>query len=242
MLWHAVKHSSFPTPQYHQPSLTPFQPLPQAHFFSICVPHKLAAFLNHVSLVEMRQAVIYMLADAAQGESEQGLQHMEKTLAPTVWTALKSAINGTAIPSPVVDQASFLLDAALTADHSQDLWRIEIVAGIFAPGNLPWMNGTVLASMYEDWSLYTPYFKEHRLSLLSMIGLIRQGRQADVWERIYTILLCTRLESSYISLIPDHIVESLIIPYVLYDEGYASLPRKRSRADLFDEVSWEFRA
>ncbi|PXF40753.1 hypothetical protein BWQ96_09515 [Gracilariopsis chorda] len=243
LLWHAVNAYSLCVPSHLQPVLHPLRSFPEASIFALGIPHTLAAFLHNVSLWDMRQAVIYMLADAAQGESEQGLYHMRHTLCPPVWNALRNVLLGRHKPSPTVDKASFLLDSALSSENSHDLWAIDVITAVSGPTTLPWMSGTILHSMYKDWMLYTACISDQRAALLAMVRLIRQGRQIQVWQRVHAIRLCATTSTSFIHCLPEHIVEFLLIPCLLAAEGGAHAVNrpKRSRSGLcHDEYEWDF--
>lgn len=124
---------------------------PKCAAFAIAVPAQLARFLSSVTLSEMRAAVIYMLADAAQGEDPKGLAQMQADLPSCVWRSLnclmeqsiaqRSAGWGIAeAATPGITRASFLLDAALQTAPSQDYWKIQVEIGFAEPmmmGNVP---------------------------------------------------------------------------------------------------------
>lgn len=116
---------------------------PKDPIFAVLIPPQLARFLSSVSLNEMRAAVIYMLADAAQGEDPKGLAQMHADLPPCVWRSLSYLMDETLVrrnagwgvaenAATGVTRASFLLDAALQTAPSQDYWKIQVEVG-FAP-------------------------------------------------------------------------------------------------------------
>lgn len=124
---------------------------PNCSAFAIAIPTQLACFLSSVTLSEMRSAVIYMLADAAQGEDPKGLAQMHADLPSCVWRNLTFLMEQTVAQrnagwgiaegaTPGITRASFLLDAALQTAPSQDYWKIQVEIGFAEPmmmGNVP---------------------------------------------------------------------------------------------------------
>lgn len=148
LLWHMCQNTHF-----SQRKLATVLPpsAPKHPPFAVAVPRQLARFLSSVTLNEMRAAVIYMLADAAQGEDPKGLTQMQKDLPSCVWRSLTRLMEQTAAQrhagwcvadgaSSGITRASFLLDAALQTAPNQDYWKIQVEIGFAAPivlGNLP---------------------------------------------------------------------------------------------------------
>jgi hypothetical protein len=161
LLWRVVRDSSFLSAEL-DPHLarTPMQPdhntpnMGVAVVFALAIPLKLVHFLEVVTLDEMHNSVIHMLADAAQGEDEDGLQLMREELSPTIWSRLEPVlleesacccVSRPAQPppssstppagdrSPCARQgvmcnkfASGMLDMALQSSHAQNYWSVDI--------------------------------------------------------------------------------------------------------------------
>lgn len=150
LLWH-MSHNTY----FFQRKLATVLPpsAPKHPAFAVVIPAQLARFLASVTLNEMRAAVIYMLADAAQGEDPKGLAQMQADLPSCVWRSLTCLMEQTAAQrnagwgvaegaSAGITRASFLLDAALQTAPSQDYWKIQIEIGFAEPmmignGNVP---------------------------------------------------------------------------------------------------------
>lgn len=167
-LWHAVRNSAFD--QRDVRSLAPRA----ANMYALCLPPQLAAFLSAVSLEEMHRSVLYMLADAAQGEDEQGLQTMHQDLAPDVWKALQQlmacGVGQTAAAHAqhqtasaarhCISHASFMLDEALQSAQAHNYWKIEVQAALFVDEtHMLYESATLqlqqraalIQSLYHDW-------------------------------------------------------------------------------------------
>lgn len=179
-LWHVIRDASF-TPTAAHPVLSrrlalTYTSLPTSsvRLFALAFPTPLASFLRAVSLEEMHSSIIYMLADAAQGEDEAGLRDMRNHLAPTVWTALGALMrrSGFDVGGLSCSNASFMLDAALQTAQAHDYWKIETDAALFVesshistfeqqcdPAHLSHLraHATVLASLYRDWATYASH-------------------------------------------------------------------------------------
>lgn len=267
--------------------------------FALTLPKPLTRFLSAVTLSDMRAAVIYMLADAAQGEDPGGLAKMRSELPHSVWRRLTSLMEQTAAQrragfgvaegAPAgITRASFLLDAALQTAPSNDYWKISIDVGIAEPmmlGTTPIVeaplgqrelgrkctryflqrradilesNGRdvgpkqahVLLSLYEDWRKYTivcgscesPKIwipsnvgleSRYRRALLLMTQLVGSNCQAETWQRVAALRSCAREKTSFLSWLPCQIIEQILVPVVVIQDGQAAsetLKRNDSRS------------
>lgn len=141
LLWQLAHAKTFSAPMLS--ALLP-QCAPSHIPFAIALSMPLARFLSAVSLSEMRAAVIYMLADAAQGEDAEGLDKMRAELPSSVWGRLTALMEQTAGQRtaglgvgegapPGITRASFLLDAALQTAPCNDYWKISVDVAFAVP-------------------------------------------------------------------------------------------------------------
>jgi hypothetical protein len=155
LLWRIVQESSFRSAE-----LAPFlvrkrksSDACRGVALALGIPAKLIQFLEAVTLDEMHSSVIHMLADAAQGEDEEGLQLMRDELSPAVWARLEPVLlqdstccdpkdSGETIArrSPEGSKdltcnkfASGMLDMALQSSHAQNYWTVEIQGTFLEP-------------------------------------------------------------------------------------------------------------
>lgn len=272
------------------PSTAPKHPT-----FSVLIPSQLARFLTAVTLEEMRAAVIYMLADAAQGEDPKGLAQMHADLPPCVWRSLNCLMDETLVrrnagwgvaegAAAGVTRASFLLDAALQTAPNQDYWKIQVEIGFAKPIMTPITRhyplaltseesidlsirslrifttlkaeddaakhggegpkrAQVLHSLYEDWYRYSaicswipkrpfdlgaPTRKSEKFSLryrsafTLMTCLVECDRQRYTWERVRSLRLCRNDKKSFVSWLPQQVVDQVITPMLVMIDGKAA--------------------
>jgi hypothetical protein len=158
LLWRVVRDSSFKSTEL-APYLARKRKSPDAPIgvvFALAIPLKLIHFLEAVTLEEMHSSVIHMLADAAQGEDEDGLELMRHELSPAIWTRLEpvlldeSGCCESRADLPTSDAAgdhsscerqgvmcnkyaSSMLDMALQSSHAQNYWSVDIQGTLFEP-------------------------------------------------------------------------------------------------------------
>lgn len=149
MLWRVVQESSFQDTDVED--LCPDE-MGGAQIFALGYSIDLVRFLQSVSVEEMHQTVVYILADAVYGESDEGLQKMQQELAPSFWASLQNVVfeknahgsdalqqntNPRAWTKPplCIRRASFMLDEALQGAKDHDCWRMEINGTLFVPQN-----------------------------------------------------------------------------------------------------------
>ncbi|CAN8065093.1 unnamed protein product [Agarophyton chilense] len=236
-IWHAVNAGSLSVPLHLQGLLNPVKTCPEATTFALIVPSRLGSFLRRVSLQDMQQAVINMLADAAQGESEQGVLDMKDALDPSIWNALTAVLRGQFEQTESTNRASFLLDNALIQVTDEDPWKVRATLGIFGPPTLPFLSGAVLESMNEDWMLYLRYLPDQHVAMFVLEQLILQGRQAQVWDRLRTVLSCASMERYYLSLLPMQLIEGEVIPRLLLDAACGHGPESIGSLPLYKHES-----
>lgn len=217
-----------------------------ATLFGIALPEPLAQFLETVSLSEMHRSVVYMLADAAQAEDDIGLRFMRSTLAPNVWVALRKFIRSTRPFRNGVQctSASFMLDTALQTAYEHDYWSIDVEGAIFLPKRHIAFNcisndaraAAVLASLYQDWATYTANeliwevslpedaptdssraSARRKVALETMMRLVRQGRQTEMWQRVDALRQCAQNQSSLFGKLPFQVVEHFLVPRIVLD-------------------------
>lgn len=289
LLWRVVHARKFYASSLA--ALLPRNP-PQHTPFAIALPMPLTRFLSAVTLSDMRAAVIYMLADAAQGEDPAGLAKMRAELPLSVWRRLtglmeqtaaqRTAGFGVAEGAPAgITRASFLLDAALQTAPSNDYWKISIEVALAEPmmlGSMPIIRAPpnqreigrictryllqrqadllelnsrdvapkrahVLLSLYEDWRKYTVICgscelpriwkldshdqnnnhgleSRYRRALLLLTHLVGTNRQAETWQRVAMLRSCAKEQTSFISWLPFQIVEQILIPVVVIQDGH----------------------
>lgn len=98
LLWHAVRDSSFQSRLWpsklvstnldensHGQDKTDRDPA----IFALGIPEQLVNYLQNVTLTEMQESILCMLADAARGENREGLKLMREELAPSIWENLE---------------------------------------------------------------------------------------------------------------------------------------------------------
>lgn len=98
LIWHAVKNSSFQS--CHWPSRTAAANVDQggeyrntqSRIFALGIPEQLVNYLQNVTLPEMYESILCILADAARSEDGEGLTIMRKELAPSVWRNLEKLL------------------------------------------------------------------------------------------------------------------------------------------------------
>lgn len=174
---------------------------------------------------EMRRSVIYMLADAAQGEDEDGLRRMRRALDPGVWNALRALLIRTRAPglSPCISKASFMLDKALQSAQKHDYWKIDVDTALFVARNpteaydplgLDKALAQVMASLYADWGAYHSIWSGREV-LGTMMRLVREGRQTEAWERVDQVRQCADRRGSLLAVLPRQVVDHLLVPMVL---------------------------
>jgi hypothetical protein len=99
LIWHSVKDSSFrsdawptrPGAAEHAHAIGDQARLKHGNataVFALGIPDQLVKYLQSVTLDEMHDSILCMLADAARSEDESGLQLMENDLAPSMWDDL----------------------------------------------------------------------------------------------------------------------------------------------------------
>ncbi|KAI0563566.1 hypothetical protein FGB62_37g120 [Gracilaria domingensis] len=218
-IWWAVNHRSLAVPNHLQSLLHPLPTVPEATAFALAVPSKLAAFLQQVSLPDMRRAMVDMLADAYRSETPDCMLDLRNRLEPTVWHEMTAALNGQLGITRRSEVACVLLDLVMESYHPDDGWTIQVTTALSGPPALPFLGGVVLHSMYQDWMLYLRYIRNSRHAWNTMQKLTHQGRQAQVWERVRAILFCASLQQSYVSMLPAQIIESVLIPWLLFIEA-----------------------
>jgi hypothetical protein len=163
LLWKAVHESSFRSCEWAD-GMVARQSLAseQITIFAALMPIELVRFLEAVTIEEMHHSVLLMLADAAQGEDAEELEHMRTELAPSVWNRLEALIKDmqgynhfyrTSIEAPRMQgvegqnaplskgnrpgaarHASFMLDQALQKAQEHDYWKIDVQGAAFHTG------------------------------------------------------------------------------------------------------------
>jgi hypothetical protein len=163
LLWRAVHESSFRSCEWADGMVARLS-LPSEHItiFAALIPIELVRFLEAVTVEEMHHSVLLMLADAAQGEDSEELEHMRTELAPSVWNRLEALIKDmqgynhvyrTALEGPRMQgdegqntplskgnmlgaarHASFMLDQALQKAQEHDYWKIDVQGAAFHAG------------------------------------------------------------------------------------------------------------
>lgn len=98
LLWYAVRDSSFQSRLWPS-KLTTTNPdeRDQGHekvdtnsvIFALGIPEQLVNYLQNVTLTEMQESILCMLADAAKSENREGLELMREELAPSIWKNLE---------------------------------------------------------------------------------------------------------------------------------------------------------
>jgi hypothetical protein len=153
LLWRAVRDSSFRSDTW------PAAATPR-RVFALGIPDALARYLQCVSVEEMHDSVLCMLADTARGEDGHVLHEMRRELAPPVWDQLSllltrgahqrrrrqppaspraAAARRSRTPTKLrrgQDSclfASYMLDQALQKAEEHDYWRIAITGATFEP-------------------------------------------------------------------------------------------------------------
>lgn len=234
---------------------------------------------------ELHAAVIYMLADAAQGEDSKGLAQMHRDLHPSVWIDLVDLMERTVAQrmagwgvadgaSPEITRASFLLDAALQTASKHDYWKVQVEVGFAQPimvGGSPlyslesegqeiaqfcWAyvmerhaqaqaeagidlnpkTALILHSLYKDWCRYVEICTSKwqksevcRVALELLNRLVETGRQGPLWEKVDVIRNSAASASSFMSWLPPQIVEQVILPTVVVDEGNEAVAEKERK-------------
>lgn len=276
-------HEAHFTQQQLQQILPPSAP--KLPVYVIAIPSQLARFLQAVTLPDMHAAVIYMLADAAQGEDTKGLAQMHRDLPPSVWSDLVDLMERTVAQrmagwgvadgaSPEITRASFLLDAALQTASKHDYWKVQVEVGFVQPIMLGGLHlnsmesdgqeiaefcwtyvmkrhaeaqaeagidliprtALILRSLYQDWCRYVEICASKwrrseacKVALELLNRLVETDRQRPLWEKINVIRDSAENAGSFISWLPPQIVEHVILPNVVVDEGNEAVAEKKRK-------------
>lgn len=219
-------------------------PSPDGFPFCLSIPPPLARFLETVSLQEMHLAVIYMLADAAQGEDASGLAEMRRELPTEIWddvwaivTADESCCGEEEDASGRVGHASHLLDIALSLTAAtENYWRIPVTLRMMGADGEKGETAGVALSAWVDWWMYVEVCGggegKYGRGMEWMRCLNVTNRQGDVWQRVKEIWC----GGGWFGCLPRE-VGGLVGGFVVGAEVEASQKEMRKRL----EVEWKRR-
>lgn len=121
LIWRAVKDSSFRSCLW--PARLPVDAADDEDtqhlgrhensvVFALGIPDQLVSYLQCVSLDEMYESILCMLADAARSEDEDGMESMREELAPSIWNDLEFLLSEGQTRGQRFKQNSMLTSAA----------------------------------------------------------------------------------------------------------------------------------
>lgn len=96
-IWWTVHESSFCSATWPKSEKAGRQ---SVSVFALGIPSDLVQYLESVTLDEMHNSIICMLADAAKSEDEDGLQAMRADLYPAIWEHLTALLTRGVVPRP----------------------------------------------------------------------------------------------------------------------------------------------
>lgn len=220
----------------------------RANVLALVMSAELLAFLRRVTLAELRECVLEVLALIAEDELADGLALMASEVEPETWNALqlRLAAWGTRCPARTSRDVEALLRMCCLSP-----WKVDVYAAYVTPHDMqaaiaaaeqppapeaPHMLARVRArapsknvvywKLFMDWQLYRRLWVE-RLGIhpadavKTMMTAITTGRQEEAWRRVETLRLCCsrpKQKGNWLAVLPKDVLYNIVAPQLLFVE------------------------
>jgi len=192
----------------------------------LIMPRTLFHFLSRVSLEEMHDCVLSLLAEVAVDEDGYGLGVMESELEPSVFLQLKEVLKrGTDLASlsRIAEKVSPIIDELLLQMSVLEPWRIHTHLVSQFPRNPltddPLMEPVLFRKVLNQWSFYRDLVcnvggGSLPIALDRFTKLVWLRQQSLLVDRAVTLLLCSKRQDSPLYRVPEEVIRSMVIPRV----------------------------